>query len=158
MPELLLKLIDVFGGPGFLTKAANHGNVLDTKLGPRYDMTKPHVLTRIRQDVSAGDCISALISLPRLHTSCSSQVVSASASIAILLHRARMPRILEHPCDSWFCGTCQKSTPFRRSFERPGPCGFLHLWCSSQNLGTCVIHHVSSPLHHVQSRLFVFVK
>ena len=50
-------MLDVFGGPGFLAKTSNHlgsrGNVLDAKLGPRYDMTKAHVLTRIRQDVFA---------------------------------------------------------------------------------------------------------
>ena len=35
----------------------------------------------------------------------SPQVISASATIANLLHRARMPRILEHACDSWFVNT-----------------------------------------------------
>ena len=97
-------MLDVFGGPGFLEKASNdlglRGYVLDTKLGPRYDVTKPLVLTRIREDVSAGKCVAGLISLARLHTS-SSQVISASASIANMLHRARMLWILEHPCDSW---------------------------------------------------------
>ena len=52
--------VDVFGGPGFLAKASNHlglrGYVLDTKFGPRYDVTKLFVLFRIRQDVSAGKC------------------------------------------------------------------------------------------------------
>ena len=56
-------VIDVFGGSGFLAKAANHvglrGYVLDT------------------------------------------EVISASAAIASLLHRARMPWNLEHPFDSW---------------------------------------------------------
>ena len=51
-------MLDVFGGPGFLATASNHlglsGYVLDTKFGPRYVVTKPFVLTRIRQDVSAG--------------------------------------------------------------------------------------------------------
>ena len=50
-------MLDVFGGPGFLAKASNHlrlrDYVLDTKFGPRHDVTKPFVLTRIRQDVSA---------------------------------------------------------------------------------------------------------
>ena len=41
------------------------------------------------------------VSLWRQHTSCSSQVISASGSIAHLLHYARMPGILEHPCESW---------------------------------------------------------
>ena len=52
----------MFGGSGFLAKAANHlglrGYVLDTKFGPRYDVTKPLALTRIRQDVSAGKCVA----------------------------------------------------------------------------------------------------
>ena len=50
-------MLDVFGGPGFLAKASNHlglrGDVLDTKFGPRSDVTQPLVLTRIRQDVYA---------------------------------------------------------------------------------------------------------
>ena len=52
--------------------------------GPQYDVTQLLVVTRIRQDVSAGTCVAGMISPPRQHTSCSS-----------------MPRILEHPCDSW---------------------------------------------------------
>ena len=43
------KMFDVFGGSGFLTKATNHvafrDYVRDTELGPRYDVTKPLVLT-----------------------------------------------------------------------------------------------------------------
>ena len=88
----------MLGGLGFLAKASYHlglrGCVLGTKLEARYDETKPLVLTRIRQDVSAGKCVAAMISPPRQHTSCSSQVVSGSAAIANLLHRARMPWIL----------------------------------------------------------------
>ena len=42
-----------------------------------------------------------MISPPRQHGLCFSTVFSASASIAYLLHRARMPWILEHPCGSW---------------------------------------------------------
>ena len=37
-------MIDVFGGSGCLTKATNHlglrGYVLETKFGPRYDVTQ----------------------------------------------------------------------------------------------------------------------
>ena len=81
--------LDVFGGPGFVAKASNHlglrGYVLDTKFA----------------DVSAGKCVARMISLPRQHTSCSGNVISASAAVANMLHRARMPRILDHPCDSW---------------------------------------------------------
>ena len=64
-------------------------------------MTQPLVLTRLRQDVSAGKCVAGMFSSPRLHTSCCSKVISAPASIASLLHRARMPRILKHQCESW---------------------------------------------------------
>ena len=62
-------VLGVCGGSGFLAKAANHfvlrGYVLDTKFGPRYDVTKPLVLTRIRQDVSAGKCFAGVI-FPKL--------------------------------------------------------------------------------------------
>ena len=55
-------MLDVFGGLAFLAKSSNHiglrGYVFDTKVGPRYDVTKPLVLTRIRQDVSAGKCVA----------------------------------------------------------------------------------------------------
>ena len=61
-------MIDVFGGSGFLTKVTNQlglrGYVLDTKLGARYDVTQPIVLTRIRQDVSLGNCVVGVSSLP----------------------------------------------------------------------------------------------
>ena len=42
-----------------------------------------------------------MIPPPRQHASCSSKVISASAAIANLLHRARTPCILEHTCHSW---------------------------------------------------------
>ena len=73
------------------------GHVLDTNFGARYGVTRPLALTRIRKDVSPGKCVAAMILPPRLQTSCSSQVSSASASIANLLN----PWILEHPCNSW---------------------------------------------------------
>ena len=98
--------LDVFGGSGFLTKATNNpglrGHVLDTKFGPRYDVTQPLVLTRSRQDVSARKCVAGMISPPRHHMSCSPKIMSASDAIASLLRRAPTPWILEHPCDSWF--------------------------------------------------------
>ena len=71
-------------------------------LVPRYDVTKPLVLARIGQDVSAGKCVAKVMSPPRKQTSCSSKVLAASASVANLLHCARMPWILEPPFDSWF--------------------------------------------------------
>ena len=83
---------DVFGGSGFLTKATNHvglrGFVLDTTFGPRYDVTQLLVLTRIRQDVSAGTCVAGMISPPRQRASCSPKVITACAVIANLLHLA----------------------------------------------------------------------
>ena len=80
------------------------GYVLDSKFGPTYDVTQPLILTRIRQDVSAGKLVEAVIPPSRIHTSCFPQVISASASIADLLHRGRTPWILEHPCDSRLWG------------------------------------------------------
>ena len=75
----------MFGGSGFLSLVTNHlvlrGHVLGTKFGARCDVTKPLVLTRIRQDVSAGKCVAGMISPPRLDTSCSSKVISASAAL-----------------------------------------------------------------------------
>ena len=94
-------MLDVFGVSGFVAQATNQlgvrGYVLDTKFGPRYDVTQPLVLTGIRQHVFAGKCFAELISPPRHHSLCFHKVISASATIANLLHRAR-----EHPCDSWF--------------------------------------------------------
>ena len=88
-------MLDVFGGSGFLAKATNHlglrGYVLDTGVGPRYDVTKPLVLTSIRQDVSAGTCVAGMISPPRQRTPSSPKIVSARAAISNLLHRARLP-------------------------------------------------------------------
>ena len=87
-------MLDVFGGPGFLAKASNYlgllGYVLDTKFGRRYGVTSLLVLTRIRQDVSAWKCVGGLISPPRRHTACSPKIISGSAAIANLIHRARM--------------------------------------------------------------------
>ena len=55
-----------------------------------------------RQDVSTRKCVAGIISRPRQHTSCPPIVFSASTAIANLLHRARMPWILE-PCGSLLC-------------------------------------------------------
>ena len=98
-------MLDVFGGSGFVAKATSHlglrGYVFDTKFGPKYDVTQHRTLTRIRQNVSARKCVAGMISLPRLHTSCSSTVISATASTASLLHRNRTPWILENSRASW---------------------------------------------------------
>ena len=73
-------LLDVFGGNDFLTKATNslglRGYVFDTKFGPRYDVTQPIVLTRIRQEVSTAKCVAGTMSPTR--------PLSASAAIAKL--------------------------------------------------------------------------
>ena len=42
-----------------------------------------------------------MISPPRQRAPCSPKDISASAAIAELLHCARRPWILEHPCESW---------------------------------------------------------
>ena len=130
------RMLDVFGGPGFLAKATNHlglrGYVLDTRFGPRYDVTKPLVIARIRQDVSAGKCVAGMVSPPRQHTSYSSKVISASASIANLLHRARMPWILEHPCDSWLWDVPKNPDSCGAASHGQSPSGCLHFWISMQ--------------------------
>ena len=115
----------MFGGSGFLSKATNHlglrGHVPDTKSGLRCYVTQSLVITRIRQDVSAGKCVAGMLSPPRQNTWCSSTVMSASDAIASLLRRARMPWIFEYPCDSWlwdvpkinvFGSPCRKRTLF----------------------------------------------
>ena len=62
-------MLHVFGVLGFVANASNHvglrGYMLYTKFGPRYDVTKPLVITRIRQDVAAGTCVAAMIPPPR---------------------------------------------------------------------------------------------
>ena len=59
-------VLEVFGGRGYVAKASNHvglrGDVLDTKFGPKGDVTKPLAVTRIRQNVSAGNCVVGVIS------------------------------------------------------------------------------------------------
>ena len=83
-------MLHIFGESGFLSRATNHsrlrGYVLDTKFAPQYDVT--HVLTTIRQDISAEKWVEGMTSLPRLHTSCSSKVESTAGS-----QPAKRPRI-----------------------------------------------------------------
>ena len=110
-------MLEVFGGSRFVAKATNHlglrGYGLDTKFGPWCDVTRPLVLTTNRQDASAGKCVAAMISPPRLHTTCSSQVILASASIAICF--------IGLPCRGFWntrvirgCGTRRNSKLLRR--------------------------------------------
>ena len=49
-------------------------------------MFESPILTRIRQEVSAGNCVAGMIASPRKHTLCSANVDSASTSIVNLLH------------------------------------------------------------------------
>ena len=123
-------MFDVFGGSGFLAKATSHlglrGHVLETKFGLSFDVTQPIVLTRIRQDVSAGK------SLPLQHTSCSSKEISASAAIANLLLRARMPWILEHPCDSWLWDVPKNRSSCGAASHGVDLGGFLRVWITVQ--------------------------
>ena len=115
-------LLDVFGVCGFFGKRGKsfgfRGYVLDTKFDLWYDVTQPPFLTRIRQDVSSGKCVAGMLSPPRLHTSCSSNVISAIPAIANLLHRARLgfwnTRLIRG------CGTCRKSRLLRHSLARHG--------------------------------------
>ena len=88
-------------------------------------VTLPLVLARIRQDVSAGKCVAGMI---RLHTSCSSKVMSATASIANLLHRARMPWLVEHTCDM---GRAENRESFGTALGRPG-LWQIFFWISMQ--------------------------
>ena len=65
-------MLGVFGGSGFVAKATNSFGIVwicaRHKIWPRYVVTQPLPLTRIRQDVSAGKCVGGMISLPRQHT------------------------------------------------------------------------------------------
>ena len=67
-----------------------------------------------------------MISPPRQHVSGSSKVISASAAIANLLHRARMPCILEYPRDSRFVGRAKIQSFCGKALRGPGFGGFLH--------------------------------
>ena len=93
--------------------------MLATKFGSSYDVTDPLVLTRMRQDVSAGKCVAEMISPPQQHTS----------------FPKLFPPVL--PSQTWFIvlaflgfwnthatrgsGTCRKSRLLRHSLARPGP-------------------------------------
>ena len=79
-----------------------NGYVLDTKFGPRYDVSKPpyshpHSTGRPLENVSQESIP------PQQHTKCSPKVISASAATENLLQCARVPWIMEHPCEPWLC-------------------------------------------------------
>ena len=89
-------MFDMFGGSSFVAKATNNvglcGCVLDAKFGPRCYVTKPLVLTRIRQDVSAGTCVAGMMALPRLHL----RALPKSFPVLLFIDNSRMPWVLEH--------------------------------------------------------------
>ena len=120
-------MLDVLGGDDFLSDATHRlgsrGRVLDRKLGPRYDVSRPIVLTTIQQGVSAGKCVARMISPPRQHNSCSPNVISASAAIAKIFSSCSNAL---HAFDSGtpvfhVCGTRRKSKLFWCILARPGP-------------------------------------
>ena len=111
-------------------------DVLDTKFGPQYVVTKRLVLTRIRQDVAAGkmcrmngfaSTTTNLVLLPRF-----SPPVPPSLTCFIVLARLGFwnTRVIRG------CGPCPKSRPFRGSPARPGP------WRTSASLD----HYAESEL------------
>ena len=99
------------------------------------NVTELLVLTRIRQDVATGKCVAGMISPPRQHTSCSSKVISASTSIAHLLHRVRIPWILEHPCDSWLWD----EPKIRTLAAQPRMAWALWIWVSLAHHAECAL-------------------
>ena len=95
------------------------GYVLDTKFGPRYDVSQPIVLTRSRQDVSAGTCAEGMISHPRLHTVCSSKLLppvlpSLACFIVLACLGFWKTRLIRGS------GTHRKSRLSQHSLARPG--------------------------------------
>ena len=127
--------IDVVGGSGFLSKATHHlglrGYVLDTKFGSRCDVAQPFVLTRIRQEVSAGK-----MRRRKDLTSTTTHLVLSQNYFRHYFHRllasSRMPWILEHPCDSWLCGRAENPDPCGAASHGLGPGRFLCFWISVQ--------------------------
>ena len=117
-------MLDVFGGPGFLAKASNHmglrGYVLDTKCGPRYDVTSlspefdktsPLEMSR-RNDFTSTTTHFVVLQSYFLHP-----------AIANLLQRAGMPceihTLAAQPRTAWalanvciFGSLCTKRTLF----------------------------------------------
>ena len=112
----------VFGETGFVAKATNHlglrGYVLDTKFGPKYDVTKPLVLTGIGQDVSAGKqkwfhlCVTTVRGLPKLFP----PILPLQTCFIMLACRGFCnTRVIRG------CGTCRNSRHLRHSLARRGP-------------------------------------
>ena len=151
-------MLDVLGGDDFLSDATHRlgsrGHVLDRKLAPRYDVSRPIVLTTLQQDVSAGKCVARMISPPRQHNSCSPNVISASAAIA--KKNSSCSNAL-HAFDSGtpvfhVCGTRRKSKLFSHGL---GHCGFLYVWISMQITNVFLVGTVDSKdLHRIARKCF----
>ena len=104
--------------------------MLDTEFGPRCDVTNLLFLTRSQQEVSARKFVAAMISLPRLHNSRSSQDISAGASIAfvdsgtpmrfMVVERAETAKLLPH------------------SFALPGPWRISAFWGQRPECERCL--------------------
>ena len=83
--------------------------------GARYDVTKPLVLARIRQDVLRWEmCHRDDFTSTTTHFVLSQSYCRQCCQPQKLFHRVRMPWIRG-------CGTCRKSKLLRRSFAPPGP-------------------------------------
>ena len=95
-------MLDVVGGLGFLAKTSNHlglcGFVRDTKIVARFNVTKPFVLTSIRQDVPATTYLRVP---PKLFP----PVPPLSTCFSVLA-----------PCDSWLWNVPRKQTLAERIF------------------------------------------
>ena len=101
--------------------------VLDTLFDPRYDVTKPFVLTRVRHDVSAGKWVVAMISPPQQHASCSSKKIfplvrPSQACFSVLAMRWT----LQHPMIRVW-ETCRKCKLLRHSL----------VWLGHAESGSC---------------------
>ena len=133
-------MLDVFGGAGFLAQTTDHlclrEYVLDTKFGPRYDVTKPLVLNRIRQDVSAGKCVAGMTThfvpsqsfLSQTASPWSHALCSGTPVYLVAMGRAEEPCLSLSPGGFWCFWT-----DHRAGSER---CFWLETWttetCSSQ--------------------------
>ena len=74
-----------------------------------------------REENMDGTCVAVTMSPPRQQTSCSSKVISSSAAIANLLHRACTCLGFWNTRAIRGSGTCRKSRLLRHSLARPGP-------------------------------------
>ena len=108
---------------------------VDTKSGPRCDVSQPLVLTGIRQDVSSATCVAAMIhfhvNTVRAHPKLFPPVLASQTCFNV-------PACLgfwNTRFDSWFWD--RKSRRLGRSFARLGPCrifAFVGPPCRKQTL------------------------